>query len=62
MKATRSTAIRWARTTVEYGPLINEAGYKKVDALVRGAVAAGATVVTGGKRGAGRAATTTSRP
>jgi lactaldehyde dehydrogenase/glycolaldehyde dehydrogenase len=36
---------------VEYGPLINEAGYRKVDAMVRGAVAAGATVVTGGRRG-----------
>jgi lactaldehyde dehydrogenase / glycolaldehyde dehydrogenase len=35
---------------VEYGPLINQAGYNKVDALVRGAVAAGATLVTGGKR------------
>jgi len=39
--------------SVEYGPLINEAGYKKVDGLVRGAVAAGATLVTGGKRGTG---------
>src|SRR5579872_6815091 len=39
--------------TVEYGPLINEAGYRKVDALVQGAVAAGATVATGGARGAG---------
>ena len=39
--------------TVDYGPLINEAGYRKVDGLVRGAVAAGATVVTGGGRGAG---------
>jgi lactaldehyde dehydrogenase/glycolaldehyde dehydrogenase len=36
---------------VEYGPLINQAGYKKVDSLVRAAVAAGASVVTGGKRG-----------
>ena len=35
---------------VEYGPLINEGGFRKVDALVRGAVAAGATLVTGGKR------------
>ena len=42
-----------ADRAVEYGPLINEAGFKKVDALVRGAVSAGATVVTGGKRGAG---------
>ncbi len=39
-----------ADESVEYGPLINEAGYKKVDSLVRGAVAAGATVVTGGRR------------
>ena len=31
-----------ADSSVEYGPLINEAGYKKVDSLVRGAVAAGA--------------------
>jgi lactaldehyde dehydrogenase/glycolaldehyde dehydrogenase len=36
--------------SVEYGPLINQAGYNKVDSLVRGAVAAGATVVTGGRR------------
>ena len=38
---------------VEYGPLINEAGYRKVDSLVRSAVASGATVVTGGARGSG---------
>jgi lactaldehyde dehydrogenase/glycolaldehyde dehydrogenase len=38
---------------VEYGPLINESGYRKVDGLVRSAVAAGATVVTGGKRAPG---------
>ena len=37
--------------SVEYGPLINAAGFRKVDSLVRGAVAAGATVVTGGARG-----------
>jgi lactaldehyde dehydrogenase / glycolaldehyde dehydrogenase len=37
-------------TTVEYGPLINEAGFRKVDSLVRGAVAAGASLLTGGKR------------
>ncbi|HWB84763.1 MAG TPA: aldehyde dehydrogenase [Bryobacteraceae bacterium] len=43
-----------ADQSVEYGPLINEAGYKKVDSLVRGAVAAGATVVTGGERGPGK--------
>jgi lactaldehyde dehydrogenase/glycolaldehyde dehydrogenase len=42
-----------ADSSVEYGPLINEAGFRKVDALVRGAVAAGATVATGGERGAG---------
>jgi lactaldehyde dehydrogenase/glycolaldehyde dehydrogenase len=38
---------------VDYGPLINEAGFRKVDTLVRGAVAAGATVVTGGRRAEG---------
>ena len=38
--------------SVEYGPLINEAGYKKVERLVQSAVAAGATVVTGGHRAA----------
>jgi lactaldehyde dehydrogenase/glycolaldehyde dehydrogenase len=43
-----------ADPSVEYGPLINQAGFRKVDTLVRGAVAAGATVVTGGKRGAGK--------
>jgi lactaldehyde dehydrogenase/glycolaldehyde dehydrogenase len=37
-------------STVEYGPLINEGGFRKVEALVQGAVAAGATLVTGGKR------------
>ena len=42
-----------ADATVEYGPLINEAGFRKVDTLVRGAVAAGAAVATGGSRGAG---------
>jgi lactaldehyde dehydrogenase/glycolaldehyde dehydrogenase len=35
---------------VEYGPLINEAGYKKADTLVRAAVASGASVITGGRR------------
>lgn len=39
--------------TVEYGPLINEAGYRKVERLVGSAVAAGAAVQTGGKRGEG---------
>jgi lactaldehyde dehydrogenase/glycolaldehyde dehydrogenase len=40
-------------SAVEYGPLINAAGYQKVDGLVRSAVAAGATAVTGGKRAPG---------
>jgi lactaldehyde dehydrogenase/glycolaldehyde dehydrogenase len=39
--------------SIAYGPLINHAGFRKVDSLVRGAVAAGATVVTGGGRGDG---------
>ncbi len=39
--------------TVAYGPLINEAGFKKVERLVRSAVTAGAKLLTGGKRGAG---------
>jgi lactaldehyde dehydrogenase/glycolaldehyde dehydrogenase len=52
MKATRC-GNPLAEAAVEYGPLINEAGYKKVDSLVRGAVAAGASLVTGGKRAAG---------
>jgi lactaldehyde dehydrogenase/glycolaldehyde dehydrogenase len=42
-----------ADESVDYGPLINEAGFQKVDALVRGAVKAGATIVTGGQRGPG---------
>ena len=42
-----------ADESVDYGPLINQAGFRKVDALVRGAVAAGATLTTGGGRGAG---------
>jgi lactaldehyde dehydrogenase/glycolaldehyde dehydrogenase len=41
--------------TVEYGPMINQAGFEKVDSLVRGAVEDGAVVTTGGKRGAGEA-------
>jgi lactaldehyde dehydrogenase/glycolaldehyde dehydrogenase len=40
-----------ADPTVDYGPLINEAGFRKVDRLVRGALEAGAELVTGGKRG-----------
>jgi len=35
---------------VEYGPLINEAGYRKVERLVGSALQAGATLRTGGKR------------
>ncbi len=52
MKATRY-GDPLADESVEYGPLINEAGFRKVDGLVRGAVAEGATLTTGGKRGAG---------
>ena len=37
--------------SVEYGPLINEGGYQKADKLVRSAIAQGATLTTGGKRG-----------
>jgi lactaldehyde dehydrogenase / glycolaldehyde dehydrogenase len=43
-----------AGSPVEYGPLINEAGFRKVDALVQDAVRAGASIVTGGKRGSGQ--------
>src|ERR1039457_4508062 len=39
--------------TVEYGPLINEAGYRKIERLVGSALKDGATLRTGGKRGAG---------
>ncbi|HET7102845.1 MAG TPA: aldehyde dehydrogenase [Terracidiphilus sp.] len=39
--------------TVEYGPLINEAGFRKVERLVEGALKQGATLRTGGKRGEG---------
>jgi lactaldehyde dehydrogenase / glycolaldehyde dehydrogenase len=42
-----------ADDTVDYGPLVNEAGYHKVEALVGSAVDAGASVVTGGQRGRG---------
>jgi lactaldehyde dehydrogenase/glycolaldehyde dehydrogenase len=42
-----------ADETVEYGPLINEAGFNKVERLVGSAVHAGASVLTGGKRGEG---------
>ncbi len=37
--------------SVDYGPLINEKGFRKVESLVNSAVKSGATVVTGGKRG-----------
>lgn len=39
-----------ADETVDYGPLINEAGFRKVEALIQSAVKSGATVVTGGNR------------
>ena len=39
--------------SVAYGPLINEAGFNKVERLVGSAVKAGASVLTGGKRGRG---------
>jgi lactaldehyde dehydrogenase/glycolaldehyde dehydrogenase len=39
-----------ADESVEYGPLINEAGFNKVEGLVRSAAAAGASVLTGGRR------------
>ena len=42
-----------ADETVDYGPLINGDGFRKVDGLVSGAVEAGASVVTGGRRGEG---------
>jgi lactaldehyde dehydrogenase/glycolaldehyde dehydrogenase len=42
-----------ADESVDYGPLINQAAFRKVDALVRGAAAAGATITTGGERGPG---------
>ena len=39
--------------SVEYGPLINEAGFHKVNGLVESAINRGASLWTGGKRGAG---------
>jgi lactaldehyde dehydrogenase/glycolaldehyde dehydrogenase len=39
--------------TVAYGPLINEAGFRKVEGLVKTALQAGATLLTGGRRGPG---------
>ncbi len=49
MKATRF-GDPLADESVDYGPLINEAGFRKVDSLVHSAVKAGAAVATGGKR------------
>lgn len=40
-----------ADESVDYGPLINEAGFDKVEELVSSAVSSGATAVTGGRRG-----------
>lgn len=39
-----------ADDTVEFGPLINKAGFEKVDQLVRKAATDGGTITTGGKR------------
>jgi lactaldehyde dehydrogenase/glycolaldehyde dehydrogenase len=39
-----------ADASVDYGPLINEAGFRKVDSLVHSAIHAGARVATGGRR------------
>jgi lactaldehyde dehydrogenase/glycolaldehyde dehydrogenase len=39
--------------TVDYGPMINQAGYDKIVGLVESAVNDGAQVLCGGKRGAG---------
>jgi lactaldehyde dehydrogenase/glycolaldehyde dehydrogenase len=39
--------------SVAYGPLINQAGFNKVERLVGTAVKGGASVLTGGKRGRG---------
>jgi lactaldehyde dehydrogenase / glycolaldehyde dehydrogenase len=39
--------------SVDYGPLINENAFRKVDRLVNSAVKEGASVVTGGQRGEG---------
>jgi lactaldehyde dehydrogenase/glycolaldehyde dehydrogenase len=40
-----------ADSSVEYGPLINEEAYSKVERLVQSAVKEGASIVTGGGRG-----------
>jgi lactaldehyde dehydrogenase/glycolaldehyde dehydrogenase len=50
MKATRF-GNPLADESVAYGPLINEAGFRKVETLVRSAISAGATLATGGARG-----------
>lgn len=39
--------------TVDYGPMINQAGYEKIVTLLESSVAAGAKVLCGGKRGSG---------
>jgi lactaldehyde dehydrogenase / glycolaldehyde dehydrogenase len=39
--------------TVDYGPMINESAFHKIDEMVRNAEKAGATVLTGGKRAPG---------
>ena len=52
MKATRF-GDPLADESVDYGPLINQAGFQKVSSLVSSAVKEGGTVVTGGRRGAG---------
>ena len=55
-----TTAMRSARygdpledDTLDYGPMINEAGFRKVNELVESAVRSGAAVATGGHRGTG---------
>jgi lactaldehyde dehydrogenase/glycolaldehyde dehydrogenase len=42
-----------ADESVDYGPLINEAGFRKVEELVGSAIADGASAVVGGSRGEG---------
>jgi lactaldehyde dehydrogenase / glycolaldehyde dehydrogenase len=42
-----------ADESVAYGPLINRAGFEKVDSMVRRAIADGAVAVTGARRGPG---------
>jgi lactaldehyde dehydrogenase/glycolaldehyde dehydrogenase len=52
MKATRF-GDPLADESVDYGPLINEEGFRKVDTLVQKAIAEGAIPTTGGTRGRG---------